>query len=179
MAKRQKVAEPKPIQFTSLNEVDNALFDISQIDAQISLVENQYNETEQQLRNEVTAKTAPMREQKVLIENSIKKYCEENREEFGKKKSVELKHGAVFFRQTPPKVSTLKGITIKAAIGLIEKSVSWATSFLRTKIEMDKDAILAMQKAGEIADAELATMGLEITQDEIFQYEIKNAIEVE
>jgi len=179
MAKRTKVAEPKPIEFSSLNEVDGALFEISQLDAKIMLIENQYNETEQQLRNEVTAKTAPMREQKAIIEKSIKTYCEENREEFGKKKSVDLKHGSVFFRQTPPKVSTLKGITIKAAVGLIEKSVTWAKTFLRTKIEMDKDAILACQKGGEISDSELSAMGLEITQDEIFQYEIKNAIEVE
>lgn len=99
--------------------------------------------------------------------SNIELFCEEHRADFGEKQSKELNYGIVGFRKGTPKLSQMKGWTWDAVKNVIDKSKKSRDMFLRTKTELDKNAILS----SGLKQPELAKFGCQIVQDENFFYE--------
>lgn len=102
----------------------------------------------------------------VAAEKEIEMFCLEHRDEFMIVKTKPLNYGLVSFRLTTPKLNLLKGFTWETALKLFKKL--GMTEFVRTKEELDKDAV----KAKLTEPRDLAEVGLAITQGETFYYEV-------
>lgn len=173
---RKKVVENKA-EIHSWDEADATLQRIAVLKSQIEERIAEYNAEEQKRRLIITQLNAPLEAEIAYLESGLKAFCENNRHDFGKLKSKELSHGTVGFRLSPPKVATKKGFTFSSALELIKRSI-WKTEFIRTKEEIDKEAILLAynRENATLSKEELAELGLEIKQDETFGYELKMAV---
>lgn len=97
-------------------------------------------------------------------------FAETKPELFEKKKSFETSHGIIGFRTGTPKLKALKGYTLKAALTLLQKAN--AKEYIRTKIEMAKDILIANRNQPECKTL-MADVGLEVVQDDTFYIELK------
>jgi len=97
-----------------------------------------------------------------------KTWSENNVEEFGPRKSIEMVHAVVGFRTGTPKLKTLTKWTwdrVKAAI-LVR-----GLDYIRTKEEVDKEQILSDRE--QFGAAGLSAIGLKVVQEESFFVEPK------
>jgi len=89
------------------------------------------------------------------LSKGVQTWCEANRDSItdgGKVKSANLTTGEVNWRQRPPSVKT------RASAALFEKLKRLGFGvFVRSKDELDKDAILAKPETAEAAGLEIAT----------------------
>jgi phage host-nuclease inhibitor protein Gam len=83
------------------------------------------------------------------------------------RKSIELLHGRIGFRTSTPALKTVAGWTFKRALEVIDRL------FVRTKEELDKEAVLAAYARGDLSDSELKRVGLRVAQEESFFVEPK------
>jgi len=100
----------------------------------------------------------------------LQAWAEANPDEFAGKKSLEMLHGRLGFRTGNPKLKTLSGWTwdrVKEALG---RTLS---GYVRTKIEPDKEGMLAAYQRGELDDRDLREVGVKVVQDEAFFIEPK------
>jgi phage host-nuclease inhibitor protein Gam len=98
-------------------------------------------------------------------------WADANRAEFGTRKSLDMTHGVVGFRLGTPKAKTLLRKpwaavldTIKA-FGLLE--------YVRTKEEVNKEALIADYQQRNIGDDTLKKLGIQIAQEESFFVELR------
>jgi phage host-nuclease inhibitor protein Gam len=104
----------------------------------------------------------------------LQTWAEANPAEFEKRKSIETPCGKLGFRTGTPK------------LGLLNRKWTWETvlqrmrsirgfwgGYIRTKEEIDKDALLAAKAAGMLDDQALADSGMKVTQEEAFYVEPK------
>lgn len=148
-------------------DVDDSLSIIA--DAQVSL-----NRTEAQMNAEILKiqkKYEPdmnHRSADILKEaHNIELFCNDHKEDFDEKRTRVLNYGKVMFRLGTPKLKTLKGFTWDAVKNLIKASRKMAADYLRTKVDIDKQALLK----AELKPAQMQKIGIQIVQEESFAYE--------
>ena len=92
--------------------------------------------------------------------------------EFTGKKSIDTLHGTIGFRTSPPAVKQVPGVKVEHTIGklLADRMICW----IRTKDELDKDAILADYSAKATGDGQLMDYGLKVEQKETFYAEVRH-----
>lgn len=96
-------------------------------------------------------------------------YAENNRDEFGKKKSLEFQHGIIGFRTGTPKLKTLKGFTWASVLGLLKVHLP---SYVRTVEEPAKDRLLSDREEPDTLQR-FKDVGIYVDQDETFFVEPK------
>ena len=95
----------------------------------------------------------------------LERYAEHNYKKlFKKKKSIDMQHGSIGFRQGTPKVVKRAGITWTKMLEIFKNR---ALPYVRTKEEVDKEAILAVAKSAE-SMKKLNDVGISVVQDETF-----------
>jgi len=166
---RRKVT--KRIKLKSWEEVNEALRHIAEMQSAIDARVAAYNEEEAKRRKQVDEFTNPLRDQIDMYENGMADFCEENRQDFGDKKSKELPNGRVDFRLSTPKVAKNKGITWKAILDIVRNS-KFAKRYIRTKEELNKDQILADYASQQVTNDDLQTVQLKVEQEESFGYAV-------
>lgn len=162
----------------SWDDVDLALARLAVVKSEKEEQKAKYNAEEQKRREELTLTQQPMETEIVSLELGIQKFCENNRQDFGKAKSRELKHGVVSYRTSTPSVQTKKGFTAASCIELVKVS-NYKDLFIRTKLELNKEAILAdysKEEPPKVTDADLSSLGLQVVQEETFGYDCKLAV---
>ena len=97
----------------------------------------------------------------------LQQWAEASPEEFGDKKSIDFLHGRVGFRTGNPALKTLSGWTFKRVLEVIDRH------FVRTKEELDKEAVLGAFAREELLEKDLRTVGLRVVQEEAFFVEPK------
>ena len=100
-------------------------------------------------------------------------WADSHPEEFASRKSLELTHGQIGYRTGQHKLKSLKRKTWDAILKSLQ--TFGFTHLIRTKEEVDKEAIIAGYKAAEISRAEMIQIGVEVVQDEAFFVEVKLA----
>ena len=106
----------------------------------IARIEADMNDALARIKEEAEAKAAPFRDLVGRLTEGVRIWCDANRDaltDSGKRKFADLGTGKVEWRNLPPKV-TIKGV--EAVIGAIK--TLGLSSFLRTKEEIDKEAML-------------------------------------
>jgi len=158
----------------SYDDVNESLREIAERKSAVEAATGKYNEDEAARRKVLDEFCNPHRDRIELLEEEMKLFCESHREDFTKKKSMELPNGTVGFRTGTPKAKTLRGWTWQAVLDTIKRS-TFAERWLRTKEEVDKEQIIRDYTTKEVDDDALKQVGCEIVQDETFGYEVKVA----
>ena len=133
----------------------------AQMDVQITKIRDKYSE-----------QLTELSEAKEEAFELIQAYAVNNRDEFGKKKSMELTHGVIGFRTGTPKLKTLKGYTWPSVLNLLK---NFLPAYVRTVEEPAKDRLLADREVTEIA-ALFPKVGIMVDQDEAFFVEPKKEL---
>lgn len=97
-------------------------------------------------------------------------------EVFGDRRSIELLHGTVGFRTSPPAVKQIPGVKVEHTIAAIG-ALGWSHPLIRIKTELDKSAVLIARTSPAdgfaLTDEDLARIGLRIEQAETFYVDPK------
>lgn len=168
--KRARV-EAKPI-INNTGELDDALADLCDITSTVNIRTAQLNQDITALREQCDTELSEDLAMKARLEKDIEEYCTYYRDTIfpSGKKSLELVHGEVNFRQHPPAVvvSKKQRMTIAGAIDKIREFFGdKASEYLRVKPELNKEALVTLDQAT------LESVGLEIQQKETFGFSLK------
>lgn len=108
-----------------------------------------------------------------IVNDNFKKlqmFYEVKPELFKTRKSIETPHGLIGFRTGTPKLKTKKGYTWATVLKLLESKK--ATKFLREKIEVAKDIMLATRNEPATISL-MEDVGAEVVQDDTFFIDLK------
>jgi phage host-nuclease inhibitor protein Gam len=156
----------------SFAAADQALLQLGQLESLLTKFEASLNTKIQKLRDEYELNTRTSVDLKEQIVIGLQEFCLQNEAEFTEPKTRVLTHGTIGFRKTPPKLLMLKKFTAKIILDLFRKNKKF-TGFIRTKQEIDKEAIHTAYAAKELSDKALADVGIVIDQKDEFTYDIK------
>ena len=159
MAKRVKkpVAEAPE----SVEMADSWIRDLAEAQREVALIEDALNENIDALKAKAVKEAVSHREKIELLFDGLFVFAERNRDmltDEGKRRSVKLPSGQLGWRTNPPTVSITKADDVIERI----KSLGLAEQFLRTKQEIDKEAMLRDQ------DRATSISGVSISQVEQF-----------
>jgi len=161
---------------TSWDDVNETLREIAERKSAIEAATGKYNEEEAIRRRALDELCNPHRDRIANLEEEMKLFCEEHRDDFGKKKTLEFSNGTVGFRTGTPKLKTLKGWTWQAVLDMIKRT-AFANIWIRTKEDVNKEQIIIDYQQAQTDNEDLAKLGCEVVQDETFGYEAKVASE--
>lgn len=141
--------------------------ELTRIEAEMN---EQINRIKDRYKDRVTSLQQSAKDHKVALEI----FAQEQKGNWGKRKSFELLHCIIGFRTNPPKVGKHKKFTWDAVTELMKKNTVFGR-FLRTTVEINKEAIL-----GEENEAVLGMLKEEcyitIEQDERFDVDVKKEV---
>ena len=89
-----------------------------------------------------------------------------NEAEFGKRKSLVMTHGTVGFRTGNPKLKPISKFTWTKVLETIQRSATFAASYIRSKAEVDREKLLADRD--DLGADGLRVLGLKVVQEESF-----------
>lgn len=133
----------------------------AQMDVQITKIREKYQEELQQLNE--------LKESNFEV---MQVFATDNRDVFGKKKSLEFTHGVIGFRTGTPKLKTLKGFTWNSVTNLLKE---FLPTYVRVAEEPAKDRLLSDREAPEVASL-FSKVGIMVDQDETFFVEPKKEV---
>ncbi len=99
-------------------------------------------------------------------------FANEQNENWGKKKSMELLHGVIGFRTGTPKIKFEKGFNGKSVTAILKEQFP---QYVRTVDEMNKEQLLADREADDFT-AICKKAHIEVVQDETFYVESKSEV---
>lgn len=166
MAKKTRIKTNITPQIITREDAERALSDLQLITINEQKILAQKNkrlaEIEAQYAPDL-AEIAAAREDHAAM---VQLWAEQNPAAFEKKKSIEWPAGRFGFRTGNPQVVLLnRKWNLKTVLAAIKTSLP---NFVRTKEEVDKDAILADYAKDPALQPTLAAVGLKVTQDESF-----------
>lgn len=158
----------------SWDEVNEVLRQIAEKQSYVDQVVARYNEAEAKRRKALDEAVNPIKNEIANLENEIRLFCEENKDEFEKRKSREMANGVVGFRLGTPKAKSLKGFTWKAVLEIIKRT-PFKKQYIRIKEDVNKEQIIQDFTTKKVDAETLRSLGVEVVQDETFWYEVKTA----
>ena len=118
------------------------------------------------IKENYEARLATVSDRLTPLVQEIQAWAESHPAEFCDKKSLELLHGVIGWRITPPALKTLRGFTWAAVVDRLK--VLGRGEFLRVKEEVNKDSLLAVRESEN-----LKTFGCQAVQEDEFYVEPK------
>jgi phage host-nuclease inhibitor protein Gam len=154
-------------------DVEMALNELQECEAEIELASADANKKIASTRNTVVPEIAEREEQAKRLRTAIENWAEAHRDDEelfpAGKKSLELRAGTIAFRTSAPSLVLRDGWKSEDVIAELEETE--ATFIKRTAIKagspsLDKAAIKKLYDQGKIDAKTLKSLGLEIKQDE-------------
>ena len=138
--------------------------------------EAKMNEELNKVKSKYVDKISDLKEELSEPEEILHAFASEQKESWGKKKSLELLHTIIGFRTGTPKVSKDKKFTWDAVLELMKKNKAFK-KLIRQKDEINKENILALKASDEkdkpILDLLKEEAYVFVEQDENFFVEAK------
>lgn len=153
-------------------QAEEAFAEFAQADAKQQRITATMDVAITKIREKYADELTALTEAKDKAFEIIQFYAENNRDEFGKKKSMELTHGIIGFRTGTPKLKTRKGYTWASALNLLKE---FLPAYVRTVEEPAKDRLLADREVPETA-ALFEKVGIMVDQEEAFYIEPKKEL---
>ena len=167
MAKRIK---KKIVVAPSKAEVGEVMQSFAEASSKIKELEAQEELQLLEIRKVYEEKARKLLEQKEVAIEKLEAFGVHNKDEFfSKRKSMHLHHGTIGFRTGTPKVSKPRSITWNKVIETLSEQKS---AFLRTRLEVDKDKIIASRDDKDLMN-DLDQLGISVVQDETFYISLK------
>lgn len=105
-------------------------------------------------------------------EKAVETFAEGQRMEFGESRSKVLNSGArIGWRMGKPALKPRPKWTFERVLATLLSGKKWASTFVRSRQDVDKEAIHAALDRGKIDEADLTAMGLRLVQKEGFYVE--------
>lgn len=137
---------------------------------------NKLEQFEAKMNEEINKVKSKYQEQITDLKESLEEpqevlrvFAEEQRPNWGKKKSMELLHSIIGFRTGTPKVTKHKSFTWDA---ITELAVKLHPHLVRTKTELDKESIIAISSEDGFGSIK-KELFIDVVQDETFYVEAK------
>lgn len=169
MAKR---VTKKTITNVTLEQANQASELFAQKWTSLKKVEAGMNEEINKIRSKYQERITELQEALEEPQEILEVYAKEQQANWGKKKSQELVHCTVGFRTGNPTVTKDKKFTWDAVLELVKKSKPLAKLFVRSKEELNKEAILATKDEAILGQLQEQAF-ISITQNETFYVEPK------
>lgn len=153
----------------SKHEAEEAFAEYAKADARAQQINAKIDVETTKLREKYQNELSDLSTLKDQAFEKLQKYAEDNRVDFGNKKSMDFTHGVLGFRTGTPKLKTLKGFTWNSVTNLLKE---FLPTYVRTSEEPAKDRLLSDREAPEVA-ALFPKVGIMVDQDETFFVEPK------
>lgn len=143
----------------SIEETDRLIRDYGMHTRALAAIDAKLARVSAKIKAAAEAAAAPHEAAKVLLFERIQAFADARRTELtqGKSKSVERPAGTIGWRVDPPSVKIKSKHTIKGIIAWLRHS-SFRRRFLRTKYELDKEAMLkSPAKAGKVPGIQIVS----------------------
>lgn len=174
MAKTREKRVLAPTTITA-QQAEEAFADFAKADAKQQEINARMDGEITKIREKYADKLSTLATDKEQAFEVLQAYATNNRDAFGKKKSMELAHGVIGFRTGTPKLKTLRGFTWASVLKLVKNVLP---EYIRTAEEVAKDKLLADREKPEVS-SQFAEVGIMVDQDETFFVEPKKeAMEV-
>jgi phage host-nuclease inhibitor protein Gam len=151
---------------------EEAFAQYAKADAKESQLRGKMDVEMTKIREKYQDEIADLQETKDEAFETLLSYAENNREDFGGKKSMELTHGVLGFRTGTPKLKTRKGFTWQSVTNLLK---TFAPEYIRVTEEPAKDRLLADREVPELVQ-KFQQVGIFVDQDETFFVEPKKEL---
>ena len=151
------------------DEAEDAFADYAKADAQQQQITSKMDVQITKIREKFSAELTVLQDNKDASFERLQSYAENNRDEFGNKKSLEFSHGILGFRTGTPKLKTRKGFTWSSVTNLLKE---FYPGYLRISEEPAKDRLLADREEPTISIL-YSKVGIYVDQDETFYVEPK------
>lgn len=168
MAKVKK----KVIVNVTLEQAQEASERFAGVSTTLSMIEAQMNEKINNIKSKYQEQITSAQEQLEEHAEVLQVFASEQKKNWGNKKSLDLLHCTIGFRKGNPKVDKAKKFTWDAVVELLKKHKKLAEKFIRTKEEVNKEAILA-EKDEKVLEQLQEDAFIFINQDETFYVEPK------
>lgn len=165
---RQKKATVVPPK--NLTEAEMVMKQYAEADAKRELINAKMDKAITEIRAEHANELQEINSTITSCFDKMQIFAETKPELFEKKKSFETSHGLIGFRTGTPKLKARKGYTLKSALKLLERFN--AQDYIRTKVEMAKDILIANRNQDECKKL-MDDVGLEVVQEDTFYIELK------
>ena len=163
MTKRVKPLQTVPV-LKSLDDANDTIAQIAALQRHVALINLGLNEDIDALKKKAAADCEPLNADIDVLETSLARYAEYNKEElFAKKKSHDLPFGTFGFRQST-RLVTLGKTTFKRVLEMLQDRD--LAQYIRTKAEPDKEKL---KGAGPEL---LKTLGCKLSVTDEFFYEV-------
>lgn len=141
----------------------------AEITTKLSKIEARMNERINKIKDEYQDEITQLAEEKQQHFEVLEVYAKEQKDNWGKRKSAELLHSIIGFRTGTPKVTKDKKFTWEGIVELVKDKFP---SLVRTKSELDKEAIIAMRDDDDFVKLKKSCY-VDVVQDETFYVEPK------
>jgi phage host-nuclease inhibitor protein Gam len=153
-------------------EAEEAFAEFAQADARQQQLTSKMDEAITKIREKYATEITELSDKKEGAFEIMHAYAENNRDDFGKKKSMDLTHGTIGFRTGTPALKAAKGFTWKSITVLLDKNYK---DFVRSVTEPAKDKILADRLKPEVKMM-MDECGIIVDQAETFFVEPKKEL---
>ena len=168
MVTRKKV-DAEPV-MKSWGEIEDALIEIKKIDNEVAKTEAHYDNLITDMKGDLAIKTEDQLKRKARLEKDLEEFAEEHKDEVRSEKMArtkELNNGLLGYRWTPWSIKIVKKKKDEV-IALIKKAR--LHTWIRTKEEVDKEAVMKSFDAGKADNGKLAKVCLKRDRKEEFWY---------
>jgi phage host-nuclease inhibitor protein Gam len=163
--------EKNPVlNLVNLEQAEEASAKFSQATARLNVIEALMNERINKIRNEYYEEIVRLNEEKELQYQVLETYAQQQKDNWGRRKSMELFHSVIGFRTSTPKVIKDKKFSWEGITELVKEKFP---SFVRTKTELDKEAIIALRDDDVFLKLKKACY-VDVVQNETFYVETKS-----
>jgi phage host-nuclease inhibitor protein Gam len=157
-----------------INNVDNdqaqeASARYAEISARLGLIEAQMNERINSIKDEFSDEIIHLTREKEKQFEVLEVYAKEQKDNWGRRKSIDLLHSVIGFRTGTPRVTKDKMFTWDNILDMVKEKFP---SLVRVKCELDKEAIIALRENKEFLDLQ-KTCYVDVVQNESFFVETK------
>ncbi|THU36902.1 hypothetical protein FAM09_18235 [Niastella caeni] len=159
----------KVINNVNYEQAQEASAKYAELTTRLGSIEAQMNERINSIKEEFQDEIIYLNMEKEKLFEVLEVYAKEQKDSWGKRKSVELLHSVIGFRTGTPKVTKDRKFTWEDVLEMVQEKFP---SLVRVKCELDKEAIIAMREEKEFHDLQ-KTCFVDVVQDETFFVEAK------
>jgi phage host-nuclease inhibitor protein Gam len=141
----------------------------AEIAGRLSSIEAQMNERINSIKDEFQDEIIYLIREKEKQFEVLEMYAKEQKDNWGKRKSLDLLHSIIGFRTGTPKVTKDKKFSWEGVLELVKEKFP---SLVRVKCELDKEAIISMREDKEFLNLQKACY-VDVVQEETFFVEAK------
>jgi phage host-nuclease inhibitor protein Gam len=159
----------KVINNVDYDQAQEASAKYAELSARLGFIEAQMNERINSIKDEYANEIIQLSREKEKQFEMLEVYAKEQKDNWGRRKSLDLLHSVIGFRTGTPRVTKDKMLTWDDVLDMVKEKFP---SLVRVKCELDKEAIIAMREDAVFHELQ-KTCYVDVVQNETFFVEAK------